>query len=390
MLSGSIRVLGADEILRLDGGALAGVELDESTEPRVVAVQRLVTRPDGRVAALPYADDDEVMIGIQLAPREEGDEHIVVEKVLPHSLGARSGLADHDVIVEIDGETATWEELSDAKRRLVEEHVELLVERDDEPVVIELKTEGRPHRVRTVLPRNVRVKPHRVLDLAEVGEDGDVRVIELDGGAGKVLGRTLLRLGRDDERVLDGTAEARVLLELADSPEGEKMDRARETLRRAKTYEVKVLDHDDAHAEGRVLLRLEDSDGVSGLRGATGKALEAWRKAKEHDHGRKHVYVLRPDSAGKVELLDPDSDHDVHVLRPADDTESKIDALRRELKERERELDRLREKLEDLRQRRSDSATGEDVASSPMLGLVVPGSRRAPNPLSGPSASNVR
>ena len=87
------------------------------------------------------------MIGVHVTPDVKLDaKRIVIEKVLPGSLGERAGLKDDDVIVHIDGKDASWDELSRAKRRLARTKVELEVLRDDhdEPFIVELEGDG-PH-----------------------------------------------------------------------------------------------------------------------------------------------------------------------------------------------------------------------------------------------------
>jgi beta-lactamase regulating signal transducer with metallopeptidase domain len=295
--------------------------------------------------------DGTPMIGIELgSPDEEelealgreGDSVLAVARVLPGSLAERSGIEDGDILVEVEGEPATLEQLNIAKRELPGGQIVLEIVRDGEErsIVIDGHHLEAGHG-----PLHVRVAPPGVPQ----GAGSTVySVPDVSGGSQEALERAREALERALEAQPDNEALREAMEALAQArtrvhiyTPGQPMELTIPAVPRAPSLRLRT--HGDPGAPPAPsappmagTLRLRRSPDAEGM------GEEIRRKVEEacEDAARSKVRVEVHGSHG----AHADSGH----------REQELQELRALLEERRRELEELRARLEALRSERSD------------------------------------
>ena len=303
------------------------------------------------------------MIGVQIEPLaadaaqerfgwSESAPAIVVGGVLQGSPAERVRLQEGDVIISVNGEPATLESLKRGKLAMGEGGVNLTVLRDGQHQNFVIRTEANQARggSGSSSRRGARV---------------EARGQGAEGGRGRSLGRRASRSRSQGE-----------------------LDRAREALEEAMRL-------DPANSRLREALNLleERSSGASG--GISGEARsryeDAIRERTERQQARRRERdVLRErnsadaaDARRRYELREQSRARSPRPTRPDGKSapDARLEELQKMIRDRQRELDALQRKIDELRAQRAPSGTAriyevpgnlQDVYADPQAMAVVP------------------
>ena len=317
-------------------------------------------------------EDKAPMIGIRISDME--DDKLVIAEVIDGTLAETSGLQDEDVIVHIDGKRATWDNLQEAKKKLVKESIQLEVERKGSPIVIVIdgkkaqksKEKGKwfsdfsfdaPHVLFTDedgVSQELHLRHGD--DQAEVHFRPRVFRVETDDGDGKSRGFSfpphVFRWNAEgDEENQEGHWKVHM--------ERGEFEKAKDALKDAQIMWRNLKDEHGAFALDKARKALE---GVKGLDLEHVERFQEAMQSLENLHV-PHFEGLPKGFKERIHEAAEDARIRVRESRPpsvrehgGDDVERRIDELRKQLDERRRELEKLERQLEELRRDRGAGA----------------------------------